>query len=70
MFAQLFATSLALDIWYAIPLISAISLVYAATRHEEMQRILSHAWRFAIGVVVFMLIVLVVFSLFVYFGSS
>lgn len=70
MFSLLATTSLILDIWFAVPLISAVSLVYAATRHEEMPRILNHAWRFALGVIIFMLIVLAVFSLFIYFGSG
>ena len=45
---------------YAVPLITSVSLVYAATRHEEMGPILIHALRFAIWVVVFMGIVLVI----------
>ncbi|RUL89541.1 hypothetical protein [Tautonia sociabilis] len=31
--------------WFALPLILAISLVYAASRHEEWPRILRHAAR-------------------------
>lgn len=38
------ATAIA-DIWFALPLIVAISLVYAATRHEEMPTILLRAAR-------------------------
>ena len=45
---------------YAVPLITSISLVSAATRHEEMGPILIHALRFAIWIVVFMGIVLVI----------
>jgi hypothetical protein len=45
---------------YSLPLIATVSLVCAATRHEEMGQILIHAARFAIWVVVFMAIVLVV----------
>ncbi len=45
---------------YAVPLITSVSLVYAATRHEEMGPILIHALRFAIWIVVFMGIVLAV----------
>lgn len=44
--------------WYAVPLITSVSLVYAATRHEEMGPILIHAFRFAVWIVVFMVIVL------------
>jgi hypothetical protein len=39
------------DLWYAIPLIVAVSLVYAATRHEEMREILPHALRFGLWIV-------------------
>lgn len=42
------------DMWYALPLIIAVSLVYAATRHEEMVPILSHAGRLALWIVGFM----------------
>ena len=44
-------------IWFAGPLVVAISLVYAATRHELMMPILQHAWRIAFWIVCFMLIV-------------
>jgi hypothetical protein len=44
-------------LWHAVPLIVTVSLVYAATRHEEMGPIVVHAVRFAIWVVVFMVIV-------------
>jgi len=30
-------------LWYAVPLIVSVSLVYAATRHERMRPILRHA---------------------------
>jgi len=30
-------------LWYALPLVVAVSLVYAATRHEAMGPILKHA---------------------------
>ena len=43
------------DMWYALPLIIAVSLVYAATRHEEMVPILAHAGRLALWIVGFML---------------
>lgn len=46
-----------LRIWYAVPIITSVSLVYAATRHEELGPILVHAFRFAIWIVVFMAIV-------------
>jgi hypothetical protein len=54
----LLATIGAARMWYAVPLITSVSLVYAATRHEEMGQILIHALRFAVWIVVFMAIVL------------
>jgi hypothetical protein len=48
----------AMRLWYAVPLVTSVSLVCAATRHEEMHDILVHALRFAIWIVVFMVIVL------------
>jgi hypothetical protein len=56
----LFAAMAATRLWYAIPLITSVSLVCAATRHEEMSEILMHALRFAIWIIVFMGIVLCV----------
>ncbi len=50
-------------LWYALPLITSVSLVCAATRHEAMGPILLHALRFAIWVLVFMGIVLAVIQL-------
>jgi hypothetical protein len=44
--------------WYALPIITSVSLVCAATRHEEMDAILMHALRFGLWIVVFMAIVL------------
>ena len=49
-----------LRIWYAVPLIVSVSLVYAATRHETMGPIVVHAARFAVWIVVFMAIVFAV----------
>jgi hypothetical protein len=40
------------NLWYALPLIIAVSLVYAATRHEEMRDILPHALKFGLWIVV------------------
>ena len=59
----LLAATGAARMWYAVPLITSVSLVYAATRHEEMGQILIHALRFAIWIVVFMAIVLAVIQL-------
>ena len=56
----LFAATGAARLWYAVPLVTSVSLVCAATRHEAMGPILIHALRFAIWVLVFMVIVLAV----------
>ena len=45
------------DLWFALPLVIVVSLVYAATRHEAMQPILRHAMRFGTWVVGFMVVV-------------
>ncbi len=47
------ASTIAL-IWYAVPLILVISLVYGGTRHETLPQILQHAWRSAVWVLTFM----------------
>lgn len=44
--------------WFALPLVVVVSLVYSATRHEQMAPMLAHAVRFAAWIVVFMIIVL------------
>ncbi len=51
------------QLWFSIPLIVAISLVYGATRHEMMVPILHHAWRTAKWIVGFMLIIIAILSL-------
>jgi hypothetical protein len=45
------------DFWYAVPLVVATSLVYAATRHEYMRPILIHAVRAAVWITGFMAVV-------------
>lgn len=56
MFTQLPMTPLLADmsLWYALPLIVSVSLVCAATRHEEIKPILEHAVRFGVWIGVFM----------------
>jgi hypothetical protein len=44
-------------LWYAVPLLVSVSLVYAATRHEAVGPILHHAWRFGLWIIVFMAVV-------------
>jgi hypothetical protein len=50
-------------LWYTLPLIVSVSLVYAATRHEEMGPILRHAGRTMAWIVAFMVIVFVILYL-------
>ena len=52
-----------MQLWYAAPLIVSVSLVCAATRHELMAPILQHAARFALWVIGFMLLFVVLISL-------
>lgn len=60
----LFASILTSRLWYALPLIVAVSLVYAATRHELMGPILRHAAHTVVWIVGFMVVVgLVLFLL-------
>ena len=40
-------------LWFALPLLVGVSLVYAATRHEDLGSILDHAKRFGLWTVVF-----------------
>lgn len=44
-------------LWYALPLIAAVSIVYSATRHEAMEAILSGAVRVGAWIGGFMLVV-------------
>lgn len=44
------------DLWYALPLVVAISLVYEATRYEHMPSILRAALRFGVLVTGFMVV--------------
>ncbi len=49
-------------LWYSLPLVVVVSLVYAATRHELMGPILQHATRMAAWVLGFMIMVFVVLA--------
>jgi hypothetical protein len=44
-------------LWYLLPLVVSISLVYGATRHELMGPILHHAVRSAVWIIGFMAII-------------
>jgi len=50
------------QMWYALPLIVVISLVYSATRHEAMHAILAHAARLGLMITGFMAAILVVLA--------
>ncbi len=61
MFSLLIAQSIAsAQIWYAVPLIVVISLVYGGMCHEHLPEILNQAVRSAIWITVFMGIIFVV----------
>ena len=51
------------DMWYALPAIIAISLVYAATRHERMRPLLIHAGRVVLWIGGFMFLVFALLEL-------
>lgn len=50
-------------LWHALPLIVVVSLVYAATRHEDAGSILVHALRIGVWIIGFMLTVFLVLTL-------
>ena len=45
------------DLWYAVPLIVAVSLVYSATHYEETGQILRNAGRTGVWILGFMAVV-------------
>lgn len=49
-----------IDLWYAIPLVVSVSLVFGATRHEEFHLIWRNALRSGAMGVAFMLTILAV----------
>ena len=51
------------DLWYAVPLVIVISLVYAATRHERSDMILASAARIGTWICGFMFAIFVVLAL-------
>ena len=50
-------------LWHLVPLVVAISLVYGATRHEEMKPILIQAYRTGAWLISFLAIIFVVFAI-------
>jgi len=61
--AMFLATIVHNRLWYAIPLILSVSLVYAATRHELIGPIVDHAMRFGGWLVGFLVIFFVILLL-------
>ncbi len=59
-FPTLLAAGLHNQLWYSVPLIVSISLVYSATRHEQMNHILRHAWHTGVWIVGFMAIIMAI----------
>jgi hypothetical protein len=59
MFAVLLPLAAINQMWFALPLVVAISLVYSATRHEAMNVILASALRLGIMIVLFMAAIMV-----------
>ena len=59
-FAPLFGVLNYNQLWYAVPLIVVISLVYGATRHENLKEILIQTYRSAVWVIGFMAIIFAV----------
>lgn len=58
MFPTLLAASIWHNqLWYLLPLVVSISLVYGATRHELMQPILANALHTALWILGFMAII-------------
>jgi hypothetical protein len=51
-------------IWYLVPLLVSISLVYGGTRHEHPRLILLHAWKSCVWMVSFMATIFAVLFLF------
>jgi hypothetical protein len=51
---MLLGALLAKQIWYLLPLVISVSLVYGATRHELPRPILYHAWHTAVWMSIFM----------------
>lgn len=48
-------------LYYVLPLIIAVSLVYGATRHEELREILAHALRSVVWISGFLAVIMALF---------
>jgi len=49
-----------MQMWYSVPLIVVISLVYSATRHEDMRFIMAHSLRLGMMITLFMAAIMAV----------
>jgi hypothetical protein len=49
--------------WFALPLVVSISLVYSATRHEALDSILSHSLRLGLMIGLFMVGIMALLAL-------
>jgi len=58
------------DLWYALPLVIVISLVYAGTRHERNDQIIVAAARFGTWICGFMFAIFVVLALMSWYVSA
>ncbi|GAB4134029.1 MAG: hypothetical protein Kow0040_17180 [Thermogutta sp.] len=50
-------------LWYFVPLLASVSLVYAATRQERMRPILKHALSTAAWIVGFMAVIALILQI-------
>jgi hypothetical protein len=57
------------DLWYALPAVVAISLVYSATRHEQMRPLLINAGRVGLWILGFMVVVFAVIEAVMWWGK-
>lgn len=55
------------QLWYAVPLVIAVSLVWGATRHERLREIVAHSIRSLFWVLTFVAIVFVLIYISGYF---
>lgn len=51
------------DLWYAVPLIVVVSLVYSATRHEETGAILVQSLRTGVWILCFMAVIFAILTI-------
>jgi hypothetical protein len=58
------------DLWYALPAIISVSLVYAASRHEPMRPLLAHAFRVGLWLIGFLLAGIAVLAVFSWYMNA